>query len=141
MSDMKLYGLPGDEHLEDDPEEVFQRWLDDGGRDDVLVVYLAIEERSTVPWTSLLPSVERVLDHLVDCMSDEAIDGDAMEALEDIANELEIKQAFQFALDTLAKRMGDRYNMAGDLLRTILVTEADGKYLMDGVPFMDVEES
>ena len=140
MTDEKptlLYGLPGDEYLDDDPYDTFGRWWDDRDAPIRHGFTLLIEEFSAIPAGKLVPKADRVLEWVHELICDDfGMDG-LHEVVERGVENQEVVDAFTVALDLLGSKISG-WSMADKKLRDIPVTWDDnGDPWMDGKPIND----
>lgn len=114
MSEEKLYGRPGDEYMERDPYDVWERWYDDGS-----VGEAKIEEWSTVGWDRILTRGDVIAERVAEwAYDDHAMNEDASEALSKAAGDPEVIAAFDAARDLMAKKTAPGWIFSHKLLRT-----------------------
>lgn len=129
MSAHLLYGFAGDEFLDDDPADTYERWVewqDDVERGpDTPPIY--ISEWSSTSLAHLLPSLDRLLDWANEFASEEACWEEAGEALDRTAADPDVVAAFALALHVWSQKLESEFRVASEHLRTVTVTwDADG---------------
>jgi hypothetical protein len=109
-----LYGRPGDEYMESDPHDVWERWWDDGSVGDA-----KIEEWSTIGLDGILASGAVIAERVAEWTYDEhAMSDSAGEELSRAAGDPEVIAAFDAARDIMAKKAGTGWLFSHRLLRT-----------------------
>jgi len=135
MTITHLYGRETDDQiLYDSPASVYEAWADqftdftDARPTDLFEII----EWSTRPNRELLPTVENLIDELLERhVADELPDGYGYEQWEKAARDLPFRESLGFALDRLAFVV--EYAVADKELRRLKVTWGkDGEPLLDG---------
>lgn len=135
MTEMKyLYGLPGDESLEFDPESVYENWAcDNDGWDPASA--LVIEEWTSVPVGEIVfPTPDRLVEDICDWYVDNGdLTEDGAEALCAAGDLGEVEAAFAAALELWTSKCS--YRQAAKKIRDLHVAwDSDGQPLLDGRP-------
>jgi hypothetical protein len=134
-----LYGLPGDEELDNDPGAVYERWECDHDVDDPEDrIPFAIEEFTAVRLGAMLAPglVRSLLNGIGEDLYESEVSEGAADYIERAVGDPEVVAAFTSAVDTLRSRL----NRGGWLqvdkhVRDIPVTWDDaGRPLLDGKP-------
>jgi hypothetical protein len=130
-----LYGVPGAEELHDDPAACFEAdiepWWEDG---DHMVDAWQIEEWTSLPARTHLPTTDWIIDHVTEWLADNGdITEPGMDSWERHAKAPDVVDALDAWLDRWASRVG--YLYADRHVRTLTVTrDPDGQPLLDGEP-------
>ena len=130
MSDHLLYGFDGDEFLDDDPADTYERWIEwqdevERGPD---TPPLHISEWSSKSLAHLLPSVDRLIEWANEHASEDACWEEAGEALDRTAADPDVVAAFAAAVDVWSRKLEPEFRVADEHLRTVIVTwGADGE--------------
>ncbi len=128
VTDERLYGKPGDEHLYWDPEDVIERFVDDVDPKDGDT--MVIEERDTETNRSFFMDAGQLIERLVDETNDEPIDEGWCASAATHADDEDVVAAFEAAIQLLADKIP--YKMAGKLLDMITVEFRDGAAYVRG---------
>ena len=129
MSAVLLYGFDGDEFLDDDPEDTYERWAEwqDETRRGPDSPPLHISEWSSKSLAHLLPSVDRLIGWANEYASDDACWEEAGEALDRTAADPDVVAAFAAALHVWGQKLESEFRVADVHRRTVTVTwGADG---------------
>ena len=137
LADRKLYGFDGDEYLQTDPADVFERWNDDRWDDPDAVgplPPLEIIEWSCVDLNTQITDADRILERIAEDIGDECGYGEAGEAADEATRHPDVVEACEALRSAIAVHFTG-WLMADKPLRTLIVTwDANGEPLLDGEP-------
>lgn len=139
MTPERIYGRPDDECLWDDPETVYETWADEWCEGASRVPF-DIVEWSVLPNRSLLPSVDSVVEDLLQRVADDLPSGDAYHYWESAGNDPVVRSLLERALRRLSSVVG--YSVADHEIRRLRVTWDDqGQPLLDGKPMYQSDKN
>lgn len=134
----RLYGLPGDEYLDDDLETVLERWIDDHVPpddepwDDREEAVCEVEEWTTTSAASLLPRYDWVLERVLERVGDDAIE-EVYEMVEERFERPAVIEAAKQFMATLGENLTGGWRMSDRCVATHVFTfNEDRKPVLNG---------
>ena len=133
VNDYHLFGFDGDEYLQRDLASVVEdRTFDVGDERDEFTV----TEWTSQPVSMYLPSVDRLLEYILDIVGDDCGFEEGYEAMERALDKGAVKEAAERLLTVIRDNTVDAFRFADKVVRTYHFTwDAEGRLLCDGVPF------
>lgn len=123
----RLYGVPGAEQLHLDMSDAYELQIDPYFPDDWEEVWSqterSIEEWTVQPASNHLPTVDVVLDWIIECAAEELIDESWFDHCERAGRLPDVVEAFDEARTLLASKI--KYWMADKLVASHMVTWSD----------------
>jgi hypothetical protein len=133
----RLYGFDGDEHLDNDPEDTYERWADDNMYDpettpvDERPTSLTILEWSVEEDDPFVIKTDRIVENIVEWYADECGDICAADRVEAASKHPDVMAAFDAARKLFVEKIG--YKWAKDRVGEIVVTfDDDGQPVWPG---------
>ena len=130
MSDDRLFGTVGAEHLRNDPYDVWDEWW--SYQEDGTNPHLTVEEWTTRPQGEQLPSASDLLEAISYACEVSETDEGWHESLSDALSDPGVVALAGLLLDAVAERI--TYRMAGELVATHVIEIVDGELLYNGNP-------
>jgi hypothetical protein len=130
-----LFGLPGDEDLESDIQDVWDRWADDNIFEEADGTfthpdYITVEEWSVCPTRSHMQSPESVIEATIEWTLDNDVSDGADESWERAGRDHEVVEAFDRAMDVLASKV--HYMQADKKIAEHVIWIRNGKGFLKG---------